>query len=54
MKSIKKLPKDFFTRSRDNVKKSKNNDYSKIEEITWNKDILNGKKKLIGCLPTNK
>ena len=51
---IKKLPKTFFTKYRDDSKKSKKEDYSKIEEIKWSKDVLSGKRKVVGSLPNNK
>ena len=57
MDKINKLPKDFFTKTRDSKKvnneKRQNDDYSKIEEIKWNKDILSGKNKIVGTLPKN-
>lgn len=57
MDKINKLPSDFFTKTRDSKKvnneKRQNDDYSKIEEIKWNKDILSGKNKIVGTLPKN-
>ena len=55
MKDINKLPKDFFTKINDNKKNANNKDnedkYAKIEEIKWNKDVLAGKRKIVGTLP---
>lgn len=54
MDKIRKLPKTFFSKYRENPKKSNKDDYSKIEEIEWNKDVLTGKKKVVASLPNNK
>lgn len=54
MKIVKKLPKSFFTKNRDSVNEKKSDKYSKIEEIKWNKDVLSGKNKVIGSLPSRK
>ena len=54
MDKIRKLPKTFFSKIRDNSKKSKKEEHSKIEEIEWNKDVLSGKSKVVGSLPDNK
>lgn len=58
MNNLNKLPKDFFTKERSidktsSTKENKKDDYSKIEEIKWNKDILSGKTKIVGSLPKN-
>ena len=46
---------NFFTKERPKVTPSNNvDDYSKIEEIKWNKDVLSGKTKVVGSLPKNK
>lgn len=54
MDKIKKLPKTFFSKYRENSKKEQKEDYSKIEEIKWKKDILEGKSKVIASLPIDK
>lgn len=56
MNEFNKLPKNFFTKERknDKVKNNKRNNYSKIEEINWNKNILSGKNKVVCTLPKNK
>ena len=54
VKNVKKLPNSFFSKYRGENKKNNQDDYSKIEEIKCNKDILCGKNKIIGSLPKNK
>jgi hypothetical protein len=50
MEEVKKLPKSFFTKVRPIAKGKEKSSYSKIEEIKWNKDILQGKNKVIGTI----
>ena len=45
---------DFFTKERPKAKPSNDKDYSKIEEIKWNKNILSGKTKVVATLPKDK
>lgn len=54
MKIEKKLPRDFFSKYRENNKPKEEKSYEKIEEVKWNKDILSGKNKVVASLPTNK
>lgn len=49
-----KLPKNFFTRYRERNNNTKEEEYSKIEEIKWNKDIITGKNYVVGSLPQKK
>ena len=51
MGELKKMPKSFFTKSRPIAKGNNKDSYSKIEEIKWNKDILEGKNKVVGTIP---
>ncbi len=48
------LSKSFFSVKRDKTITKENDDYSKIEEIKWKKDILTGKNKVIASLPKDK
>ena len=45
------FPKKFFSEYREKKVERKNDDYSKIEEIKWNKDVIAGKRKVEGSLP---
>ena len=51
MEGVKKLPKSFFTKVRTIAKSDDKCSYSKIEEIKWNKSVLQGKTKVVGSLP---
>ena len=57
MKNMEKLNKDFFTKERKIINKEKCNnlkdDCSKIEPISWKKEILEGKEKVIVSLPND-
>lgn len=48
------LSKSFFSVKRDKTITKENDDYSKIKEIKWKKDILTGKNKVIASLPKDK
>lgn len=50
MGEVKKMPKSFFTKIRPIAKCNSKETYSKIEEIKWNKNILQGKNKVVGTL----